>query len=105
MIQLKEMTVAEVKKLLDTLPDDETLLLLTLNFDNNEKVSGIGEIVNKDGIGIIAQKAKTIIYYGDKSLSHVDMHSVRQTDIYNIQTKGILKTILLDNSKIQTYVR
>ena len=98
MIQFKEMTVKDIKKILDTYPDDTTMLLLTLNFDKNEKVSNSGEFVNKEKISVIAEKAKTIIYHGDRYLTHVDMHSIKQ-DIYNIKSAGVMKTILLEGIK------
>lgn len=97
--QIKNMTVKELRNLLDTYPDDETFLLFTINFDKNENVSNIGELVSKELIGIIAQKSQSIIYTKSKHLINVDIHSVKQLDICNIQPKGVMKTVLFDNVK------
>ena len=97
MDQLSIITVKEVKNLLDTYPDETPFVLLTLNFDKGEKTSGLGELINKEVIGIIAQKSGTIVYSGNKYLSQVDMHSVKQPDIHNIRPKGVLRTVLLNS--------
>lgn len=66
-----------------------------LNFDTNENLSMVSRM-DKNGIHCIANNSKCIIFSGNKYMSHVDIHSVNQPDIFNIRPKGVMKTILLE---------
>lgn len=75
--------------------DDVEFDVHILDFDADEKLSMISRM-DKRGINYMANNSKCIIFSGNKFMSHVDIHSVNQPDIYNIRPKGIMKTILLD---------
>ena len=75
--------------------DDVEFDVHTINFDAMDKISVLDH-VDKKRINIIAQNSKCIIFSGNRFISHVDIHSESQPDIYNIRPRGVMKTILLD---------
>ena len=75
--------------------DNDEFNVHTFDFDSGSKISTV-EYADKKEINYIAKKSKCIIYSGNRYISSVNIHSVNQPDIYNIQPKGIMKTILLD---------
>ena len=75
--------------------DDVEFDIHTINFDSGNGFSVINH-VNKKKINIIAMNSKCIIFSGNNYMSHVDIHSVSQPDIFHIKPKGIMNTILLD---------
>ena len=75
--------------------DNDEFNVHTFDFDSGSKISTV-EYADKKEINCIAKKSKCIIFSGNKYISSVNIHSVNQPDIYNIQPKGIMKTILLD---------
>ena len=92
----KRIKKKEFIKMIDELFDDDAEFnVQTLDFDAGQKISVV-EHVNKDGINHMAKDSKCIIFSGSRYMSYVDLHSVNQPDIYNIQKRGVKKTILLD---------
>lgn len=75
--------------------DDAEFDVHILDFDASEKLSIVSRM-DKKGIHCMANNSKCIIFSGNQLVSHVDIHSVIQPDIYNIRPKGVMKTILLD---------
>jgi len=99
MDQYMKISIKKLKTIINDLPDDLPVMLFSTDFDSDEKISDVGIFVTKDTINNLADRSKTIIYSGNKYLAHVDMHSFYQKDIYNIEPRGVMKTILLDGLK------
>lgn len=94
MEQYKFLTKQELKKIIDEFPED-LLYMLTINFDDKQTVSDGGQYVKKSYVKGIAKASKSIIYSGNNYVSHVDLHNVRQPDIYSVKPMGVVRTILL----------
>lgn len=95
MEQHRRMTKREfISMIKEEYDDDAEFDVYTMNFDAGQKISN-SDRVNKHGMNLIANESKCIIFSGNKYLSHVDIHSVFQSDIYNIKAKGVMKTIIL----------
>lgn len=74
---------------------DDTLFVLTFDFDDGIGVSGTGEYINRGGGERIIGEAKTRIFSGNEYMSQLNLYNVFQKDIKNIEPKGVMKTILL----------
>ncbi|ENZ28669.1 hypothetical protein [Enterocloster clostridioformis] len=95
MEQYRRMNKREFISMIKEEYDDDTVFdVYTINFDSGQKISNTDK-VNKQVINVMANESKCIIYTGNQYLSHVDIHSVFQPDIYNIKPKGVMKTIML----------
>lgn len=95
MEQHRRMTKIEfINMIMEEFDDNVEFDVYTMNFDAGQKISN-SDRVNKQGMNLIANDSKCIIFSGNKYLSHVDIHSVFQPDIYNIKPKGVMKTIIL----------
>lgn len=94
--QYRKMSKREFISMIEEEYDDDVEFdVHILDFEANEKLSIISRM-DKKGINCIANNSKCIIFSGNKYMSHVDIHSVNQPDIYNIRPKGVMKTILLE---------
>lgn len=94
--QYRKMSKREFISMIEEEYDDNTEFdVHTIDFDAGNKIS-VSSHIDKRGINIIAKDSKCIIFSGNNLISHVDIHSIPQPDIYNIKRKGIMKTILLD---------
>lgn len=95
MEQYRKMTKREFINLIEREYDDNSEFdVFTINFDIGQKISNRNR-VNKKRMNMIANQSKCIIFSSNEYLSHVDIHSAFQTDIYNIKPKGIMNTIML----------
>ncbi len=93
MDKYKVITKNELKNLLDLYPDDKEFKIIETQLGMT--IVPIGEkIMSKDDVMLIADRAKTMIYSGNRFLSQVDIHSAKQ-DIFNIKSIGTLNTLLM----------
>jgi hypothetical protein len=93
MEKYKIITKNELKNLLDSYPDDKEFKIIETKL--GVTIIPLGEkVMSKNDIMLVADKAKTMIYSGNRFLSQVDIHSVKQ-DIFNIKKVGTLNTLLL----------
>ena len=95
--QFRIMTKEEYKSMIDQFPDDTEFLVLETDFTAKRKISKRGELFNKSDVLIMAKKSKTIIFSGNQYISHIDLHSIRQPDIFNIKKMGVMNTIMLES--------
>lgn len=74
--------------------DDNSVFVLTIDLEG-EGISDHGKhITIKSGEKMI-ERSETRIFSGNKYMSQLDLYSVNQPDIKNIQRKGVMKTIVL----------
>lgn len=93
MDKYKVITKNELKNLLDLYPDDKEFKVIETQLGMT--IIPIGEkVMSKDDVMLIADRAKTMIYSGNRFLSQVDIHSAKQ-DIFNIKSMGTLNTLLM----------
>lgn len=95
MEQHRRMTKRELINMIEEeYGEDAKFDVHTINFDAGQKISDIDK-VSKKRICLIANESKSIIFSGNQYLSHVDIHSVFQPNIYDIKPMGVMKTIML----------
>lgn len=93
MDKYKTITKKELRKILDIFPDDEEFRIIETQL--GVTIVPIGEkIMSKEDVLVLAETAKTLIFSNNSFLSQIDMHSVTQ-DIFNIQRKGTVNTLLM----------
>ena len=90
MEQHRRMTKRELINMIEEEYGEDTKFdVHTINFDAGQKISDIDK-VSKKRICLIANESKSIIFSGNQYLSHVDIHSVFQPNIYDIKPMGCL---------------
>lgn len=87
-------TKEEAIKKIQEMPDD-TLFVLTFDFEDGNGVSNNGEYIDRPGGEKIIGEAKTRVFSGNQYMSQLNLYNVFQKDIKNIEPKGVMKTILL----------
>lgn len=81
-----------IKRILD-MPND-TLFMFSFNCEKNG-ISDEGKYIDKEQGKEIVCKAKTRILSGNQYMSQLNLYSAFYPDIYKINPRGIIDTILL----------
>lgn len=89
---IKKIKKEDAVKLIESMNQDY-IYISTIDFDGGDTVSDLKYVKKNTGIDM-ANKAKTIFYIGEE-VSHLDLHSAVQNDIFNIKPKGIINTVYL----------
>lgn len=80
--------------MIEAMPHDY-ILVSTIDYNNNYVNSEMKPIKKEKGTNMV-NKAKTIFYTGNAIVSHLDLHSTKQTDLKNIKRVGVVNSVLIN---------
>lgn len=93
----KKVKKEEAIKLIES-SESEYVYLSVIDYEKGITESCPKSITVHRGVELI-KAAKTIILNGDEIAPHLDLHSILQTDIYNLRREGIVRSLLFLSCK------